>query len=51
MLFILLVLALCGIVFVTDGPNSHYFSNGYRAVEIILIGLLGWQVFGSAVKA
>lgn len=51
LVFVLLVFSFCGVFFVTEGPNVRYIKDGYRIVEVVLIGLLGWQVYGAAIKA
>lgn len=33
-----------------QNAQLNYYGAGLSLIEFILIGLLGWQVFGSAVK-
>jgi len=47
-IFILMV--VFGFVAYWPHGGGPYWSLGYPAVNLVLMGLLGWQVFGPAVK-
>lgn len=47
LMLIVLVLGLYGHL---GGSNLNYAGAGMTLLELILFGLLGWKVFGPAVK-
>jgi len=47
---IMILWLLLWIVGFTDYGARPYYHSGFNAVTFTLFALLGWQVFGSAVK-
>lgn len=46
-----LALLIVGIaVYWPTGGSTHYWALGYPIANFFLLGLLGWQVFGAAIK-